>query len=460
MKYLYILLSVLLLFSCKSEQRKKVDYINENSTQVKKQNFSIDDIDSFFVETNVFPYKVDSIFNSNVIENFQPIDFGYLKILYQNVKNIDNNTDKEVIKSFIAIDSLRDSGLSDEDILSDYPDFYITRLVALHKFKISDEITAYSWFISFSDFNQGPEYVYITLSKNGELYSCFKFSVFSSYSDSPMWTLFYTKSEILSDGLVKINAYSKDGEYNDLGESETLSSSEIIEEFSVITGDISNYKKRTIENFSENNISMYFIEKDEFPFYINESFADYNFNDEIELDFSCLNLLYKQPESIDTNNFESIIDRFIRIDSLKDAGIRDDEKPQDSEFKPLSLYALARITISEEIEAYIWCISFSEYGISEQRDVFITLFKNEVPYSCFKFAEFYVFSDTPVWADQISKSQINKDGKVIIHNFFSTGEHDFENNTEVVYNKETMKEFSIITGNIKNLKLTIKESKE
>ncbi|MBN2891232.1 MAG: hypothetical protein JXL97_05150 [Bacteroidales bacterium] len=195
MRYVFLICSVLLFYSCKSQN-----------------------IDELFLDFDEFPYTVDAEFYQNVHSNFDSLDPSYLRILYENVDHIDENSNDNIVRAFIEIDSLKDIGKWTEEKKSEYWEFYTIDLKALHKFQISPEIFCYTWFLEYSDMNQGPSKVFMTIYKNNEPSYCFELSSFAYYSDSPVWGDEEIEAQVFEDGLVKIHKIHAYGEYMDEGE--------------------------------------------------------------------------------------------------------------------------------------------------------------------------------------------------------------------------------------------------
>jgi hypothetical protein len=176
------------------------------------------EFDNFFQEFDEFPYVVDADFFASTYNDFEELDPSYLRELYENVDHVDENSNDNIVRAFIEIDSLKDAGKWTEEEKSEYWEFYTIDLKALHKFKISPEIICYSWFLEYSDINQGPSKIFVTIYKNNEPSFCFELSTFAYYSDSPVWGEQEVEAQVFKDGLVEIHSSYAYGEYMKEGE--------------------------------------------------------------------------------------------------------------------------------------------------------------------------------------------------------------------------------------------------
>ncbi len=172
-------------------------------------------VENLFVEFDQFPYTTDAEFYANINESFEELDPSYLRALYENTDHVDENSNDNIVRAFIEIDSLKDNKKWTEETQSEYWEFYTISLVALHKFKISQDIVCYTWLLQFSDMNQGPSKIFMTIYKRKKPYYCFELSSFAYYSDSPVWNESEVEAVVCKDGLVKThakNAYGEDME--------------------------------------------------------------------------------------------------------------------------------------------------------------------------------------------------------------------------------------------------------
>jgi|GEM_PF-2886546 len=231
----------------KNSQFETENKINKKDTVCKVEDNEsflahFPEIDSLFIEKNELPYVVDSEFFYDLLysnQDYKELDAGLLRILYENVSHSDENSYKGVMRAIIEVDSLKKSNVEEEKIFELYWEFTEINLLALHKFPLNADIEIYTWYVSFSDGNHGPQIIFVTIFQNKVPYSCFQLAENDFHSDSPMWSESYSESKILENGKVLIHDFIKVGSYDEeTDEEESVESWEIIKELFIWSGNI------------------------------------------------------------------------------------------------------------------------------------------------------------------------------------------------------------------------------
>ncbi|MCK5028256.1 MAG: hypothetical protein KAR57_01390 [Bacteroidales bacterium] len=205
-------------------------------------------IDTLFIEINEFPYKVDSELLEDILHSkYKVLDASFLKELYENVNHLGKNSNNEVIRAIIEIDSLKKNNVSEEQIEEQYWEFQEIKILALNKLTLKTGVEVYIWSVSYSDGNQGPDIIFATVFRNKKPYSCFQLAINSYSSDSPMWSEWYTESEISQSGKVLIHGFHRLGEYDEENDEEDIESWETIEELFIGNGDINIIRNERID---------------------------------------------------------------------------------------------------------------------------------------------------------------------------------------------------------------------
>jgi len=401
-------------------------------------------IDQFFAENNELPYTVDSTFMSTLYttEQFQVLDGEHLSFLYQDVKKYHELNDN-YIKTVIKIDSLRKSGVPDEEINKDYYDYESTKIKALHKTTLNEQITAYSWYLYESiDPNQGFSHVFVTLFKENKPYSCFEIGKIASYSDSPAWSEEIEYGEITKDSKVIINQFSSGGEYGEDGD-DYYSSSHIKLELSINDGDIEQTKIDTISTYSSeddkkaeglsktplSDFQDLFSEK-ELPVEIDSVFISKLSGEELtKLNAGQVLTLSEGLEEIANIYSKGTINAFIEIDSLKQIGKYEEySQTVDAGMTETSeAIAIHEYTMTDETRIFIWAISdrTSESGPwSEGTIVFASFAKENTILKCYPIAEIAFGGDAPMWGATKIECRITDSGEFQISRQYLEGDDD------------------------------------
>jgi len=422
MKRLFLLLLPFVLFSCGS-----------------------DNIDKFFTETSELPYSVDSLFMSSLYdsEDFQALDGEHLKLLYLDAKKY-HELNENYVKTVIKIDSLRKSGVPDEEINKDYYDYESTMIIALHKINMNEQVMAYSWYLyEIVDANQGFQHIYVTLFKENKPYSCFEIGKIASYSDSPVWSEEIEYGEITKDGKVIINQFSSGGEYGDDGD-DYYSSSHIKLELSINDGDIEQTKIDTISTYSSEDdkkgeeltkasladFQDSFSEK-ELPAEIDSVFIG-EFSGE---EFTKLNANQVLTLSEGFNEIANIysakgtIDEFIEIDSLKQIGKYEEYVQKiDAGMTEISeAIAIYEYTMADGTRIFIWAISDETVEMgpwSKGTIVYASFAKENTILKCYPIAEISFGGDAPMWGASKIECKIISNGEFQISRQYLEGDDD------------------------------------
>ena len=143
MKRLLILLPFIILFAC-----------NKNNLTEK------------FKDISGMPYIINSELQSKINnENFTALEPEDLKTLYLDTKK-EYAYSESLIRGIIAVDSLKQNNVDENEIRSDYWDVFDNSIYALNKCKLNSGITACTWYIYTSDGNQGTGQLFVTLFKD------------------------------------------------------------------------------------------------------------------------------------------------------------------------------------------------------------------------------------------------------------------------------------------------------
>lgn len=164
----YILTTVILLsfFSCEKES-------------------SFDDI---FLDYDSLPYIADSAFITSLDLNmFDDLSLQDLVKLY--VKPIDS----EIVAIDNVINMLIDMGEGEkipkqkEINQNTYWQLEQYSLKALHSFDLESGLSVYTWYLWFSDGEQGPEIIMASVYKNDKVVNCFQLTKLYTYTFSRAW---------------------------------------------------------------------------------------------------------------------------------------------------------------------------------------------------------------------------------------------------------------------------------
>ena len=222
MKRLLFVLSLVILFAC-----------NKSNIHDK------------FTGVTEFPYIIGSeLINEINSENYNELDPGDLKLLYIDAKK-DYAYYESMIKSIIAVDSLKRMKVDENEIRSNYWDVFDNSIFALHKFKLNSGVTVYTWYIYTSDGNQGMGQVFITLFKDDTPYFCFDLPTTHSYSDYPVWTSTEATTKFMEDGKVIIEVNTENGEYDE-NDNESVSRIKSYRELKITNEGIQDIKSEQI----------------------------------------------------------------------------------------------------------------------------------------------------------------------------------------------------------------------
>jgi hypothetical protein len=128
-------------------------------------------LEDLFTEYDEFPYITDSLFIVSLnAEDHEALTGEHLKILYEEVKKPNGLQNKNMIRALIEKDSIEEQDPGSDKIKDRYWQFLYHEMFALHKLHIASGIELYTWYLSFSDGNQGPELIMCTTFKNEKHY--------------------------------------------------------------------------------------------------------------------------------------------------------------------------------------------------------------------------------------------------------------------------------------------------
>ena len=193
-----------------------------------------------------------------------------------------------------------------------------------------------------------------------------------------------------------------------------------------------------------NDYDSLFKEHTDFPYVIDSLFMS-SVNDESYsiLEGSDLKILYRDVKKIN-NEYGSMIKKIIEYDSLKKKNISEAEleklHPYPIDHK---IFALHKFQFASGTEGYSWYLSMSPGGYIFLDQVFITLYKNEKPSSCFRAGLISVtYQDAHNYIDII-------DSEVFIGDRVKIKSYHYEDNDQGYSSEKTeLKELIIKSGDI------------
>jgi hypothetical protein len=168
----YILTTVILLsfFSCKEK--------------------SLHDL---FSEYDSLLYIADSAFISSLdLKHFEDLSTRDLEKLYVKPDDSEPEAIDNVIRILIESDT-------NNDVFWQFKQY---SLKALHSFHLESDLRVYTWYIWFSDGEQGPEIIMASVFQKENLINCFELAKLYTYSFSRAWNSGKEEGQIFKNGQV------------------------------------------------------------------------------------------------------------------------------------------------------------------------------------------------------------------------------------------------------------------
>lgn len=210
-----------------------------------------------------------------------------------------------------------------------------------------------------------------------------------------------------------------------------------------------------------NNYDSLFKEYSNFPYVVDSlfisSFDEANYK---SLDATDLKSLYRDVKKFDTENANNI-ERIIEIDSLRKENISEEEiNKMYGHYKEPKIFALHKLQLKSGIKAYSWYISIDSGDYIFLDQVYVTLFKNNKAYSCFRLGLISMANLQAKYFDDTDEGEIYENGIVKRKKYHSENDDQGYFYERVELNELLIKEGEVELVKTEDVKIPPKENKE